>query len=234
VLFIHETHLVKGALEDEFEAAFRDEWMPRLAKGDDARLLWYLTQAHGSGPAYRFVTITAVRNAGAWEALAERIRSGDLQAWMAALDGLRYDVTGKLLNLVSWSPMQDLDLGSVPADGSNHPLSLYMEDTGWPSVPIDDYLRYWGEVYQPMLLAAPPEYRLLEIQACFQVAHGAGRRREGILMQKIANEDRLLDLLRTEVPPAMKKPGTYMADALTYRDQWESRLLRTSAWSPLY
>jgi hypothetical protein len=25
-----------------------------------------------------------------------------------------------------------------------------------------------------------------------------------------------------------------MFDALKYRDQWESRLLRTSAWSPLY
>jgi hypothetical protein len=25
-----------------------------------------------------------------------------------------------------------------------------------------------------------------------------------------------------------------MFDALNYRDQWESRLLRTSAWSPLY
>jgi hypothetical protein len=25
-----------------------------------------------------------------------------------------------------------------------------------------------------------------------------------------------------------------MYEALKYRDQWESRLLRTSAWSPLY
>jgi hypothetical protein len=25
-----------------------------------------------------------------------------------------------------------------------------------------------------------------------------------------------------------------MFEALKYRDQWESRLLRTSAWSPLY
>jgi hypothetical protein len=25
-----------------------------------------------------------------------------------------------------------------------------------------------------------------------------------------------------------------MVEALNYRDQWESRLLRTSAWSPLY
>src|SRR6516164_633069 len=169
MLFIHETHQVKGAREDDFEAAFRDEWMPRLAKSDDARLLWYTTQAHGSGPAYRFITITGVRDAAAWAALAERIRSGDLQEWMAALDTLRYDVTGKLLALVSWSPMQDLDLRTVPTDGTTHPLSLYMEDTGWPSAPIDDYIRYWGEVYHPMLLAAPPEHRLLEIQACFQV-----------------------------------------------------------------
>jgi hypothetical protein len=83
----------------------------------DVRLLWYLTQAHGTGPAYRFITITAVRDAGAWETLSERIRSGDLQRWMAALDTLRYDVTGKLLNLVSWSPLQDLDLVTVPTDG---------------------------------------------------------------------------------------------------------------------
>jgi hypothetical protein len=30
------------------------------------------------------------------------------------------------------------------------------------------------------------------------------------------------------------RPGTYMFEVLRYRDQWESRLLRTSAWSPLY
>jgi hypothetical protein len=31
----------------------------------------------------------------------------------------------------------------------------------------------------------------------------------------------------------MKAPGTWMHDALEVRDQWVSRLLRTSAWSPL-
>ena len=28
MLFIHEVHRVMGAHEDEFEACFRDEWMP--------------------------------------------------------------------------------------------------------------------------------------------------------------------------------------------------------------
>jgi hypothetical protein len=32
----------------------------------------------------------------------------------------------------------------------------------------------------------------------------------------------------------MKQPGTFMHDALDVRDQWESRLLRTSSWSPLH
>jgi len=33
--------------------------MATLAEGDDARLVWYTHQAHGTGPAYRICTITA-------------------------------------------------------------------------------------------------------------------------------------------------------------------------------
>jgi hypothetical protein len=234
VLFIHETHQVIGAKEDEFEAAFREGWMPALAKSDDARLLWYLNHAHGSGPAYHVVTITAFRDGAAWEDVARRVAEGDLREEMAEVDRLRHDVDGKVLLNVPWSPLRDLDLNTVPTDGSTHALSLYMEDTGWPHAPIDDYIRYWGEDYYPMLQSAPPEYRLLEVQACFRPAHGAGRRREGILLQKIHSYERLMGLLTTEVPAAQKAPGTYMREALAYRDQWQSRLLRTSPWSPLY
>ena len=35
--------------------------MPMLAEGTDARLVWYFDHAHGSGLAYRVVTVTAVR-----------------------------------------------------------------------------------------------------------------------------------------------------------------------------
>ena len=47
MLFLHETHHVKGRFEDDFEAAVREGWMRRLAEGDEARLLWYANQAHG-------------------------------------------------------------------------------------------------------------------------------------------------------------------------------------------
>src|ERR1700754_4292082 len=95
VLFIHEVHNVRGRAEDEFEAAFRNGWMPALAEGDEARLLWYANQAHGSAPAYTVVTVTAVRDGPAWERLALRVQHGDLRHPMRELDELRHDVDAK-------------------------------------------------------------------------------------------------------------------------------------------
>jgi len=235
-VFLHEVHRVRGAAEDDFEASFRDGWMPALAAGDDGRLLWYLHQAHGSGPAYRIVTVTALRDGAAWERVARRVQGGDLQSWARDTDAHRYDVTAKLLLGVPWSPLGEIDFAAVPTDPSaSHELSIYMEDTGWPHATVDDYVAFWERVYLPLIQSADrARPRLLDIQAVFQVAHGAGRRPEAILMQKVVDHDALLRLLETETPAEYKKPGTFMHDALQVRDQWESRLLRTSAWSPLY
>ena len=235
MLFLHETHKIKGKLEDEFEAAFRDGWMQRLAEGDDARLLWYASHAHGSGMSYQVVTVTGIVDGG-WEALARRIQSGDLQKFMRELDGLRHDVEGKLLLPVYWSPIQSVDLATVPTDGRTHELSLFMEDTGWPDGAIDEYIRFWDEDYYQLMgqMGAPGSKPLLDIQACFQIAHGTHTRREAILWQKISTPEALAQLLSREVPPEHRGAGTYMAKGLEMRDQWESRLLRTSAWSPLY
>jgi hypothetical protein len=51
-------------------------------------------------------------------------------------------------------------------------------------------------------------------------------------MQRILDPDRLLGLLTTDIPPAMRAPGTWMHDALELRDQWQSKLLRSASWSP--
>lgn len=234
MLFLHETHKVVGAREDDFEAAYRDGWMPALADSGDARLLWYTNLAHGSGASYTVVTITGISDGAAWERLAQRTRSGDLQEWIRELDTLRHDVTGKMLLPVDWSPLQEMDLTTVPTDGATHALSLFMEDTGWPSAPLDDYIRMWDEIYyRPYSVTS----QILDIQACFQVAHGSHRRREAMLWQKISPANdyaTLVRLLTADIGPEQRGPGTYMFDALKYRDQWRSRLLRTSAWSPLY
>ena len=81
----------------------------------------------------------------------------------------------------------------------------------------------------------PEDKKLLDIVGCFQVAHGSGVRPEAMLMQKIMNFASLGNLLtrHEEYDPATW-PGSYMARGLELRDQWESKLLRTSTWSPLW
>jgi hypothetical protein len=145
---------------------------------------------------------------------------------------MRHGVIGKLLFQVHWSPMADLDLANVPTNVASHRLSLYMEDTGWPHAPIDDYVEFWGSgYYEPMKERAA---NLLDIQAVFQVAFGTGLRKEAILMQRIVNEQVLLHLLTHDTAQEHRQPGQFMHDALEYRDRWESKLLRTSSWSPLF
>jgi hypothetical protein len=235
-VYLHETHHVIGTAEDDFVAAFREPggWMDRLAAGDDGRLLYIATQAHGTGPAYRFVTVTAVADGAAWERLATSLQWGELHKWQQRIDACRHEVRSKLLLPVPWSPMGEVDLATVPAEPVEHEPTLFMEDTGWPHVALDDYLDFWERDYLPMLHGQPIERRLLEIQACWVPAAGGGRHPEGILWQRVHNLDRLTALLSSEVPPNYRAAGTYMAEALRYRDQWESRLLRTLSWSPLF
>lgn len=231
MLLLHETHHVRGRQEDTFEAAYRTQWMPMLAQGSDARLLWFLHHAHGSGPAYHVVTITGVRDGAAYERLIGEVHEGGLRQWAREMDEMRHGVVSKLMVPVSWSPMQDVDLAGVPSDGQEHELSIYMEDTGWPHAAVDDYVEFWERSYWgPMQRAGS----MLDIQAVFRTAFGSGRRKEAVLMQKVVDHQALLRLLTTEVPEQYRRPGTFMYDALSYRDQWESKLLRTSAWSPLY
>ncbi|HEY1988381.1 MAG TPA: hypothetical protein VGG43_02850 [Acidimicrobiales bacterium] len=235
MLFMHETHQVIGQHASSFEQLYRDEWMAALGGSDDARLVWYLNHAMGSGPAYQVVTITAVADGAAWEALAQRMLVGDLEDLTARLDMCRYQVEGKLIAPVYWSALQELDLNEIPSDGREHELSVYMQDTGWPDAPLDDYIELWDHDYWQFMRKIPPEKKLLDIQACFQVAHGSGIRPEAILMQKIMNFSTLGHLLTSaeEYDPSTW-PGSYMAKGLDLRDQWESKLLRTSNWSPLW
>ncbi len=163
------------------------------------------------------------------------MRQGDLAALATRLDSYRHEVEGKLLRPVYWSALQEVDLATVPTDAATHDLSLYMQDTGWPDAALDEYIELWDHDYWQIMREIPRERMLLDIQACFQVAHGSGIRPEAILMQKIVNFDTLGRLLTSvEEHDPTTWPGTYMAKGLELRDQWESKLSRTSAWSPLW
>jgi hypothetical protein len=230
--WLHETHAVRGEAEDAFDALLRDAYLPRVAETKGARVAYVLRHAHGTGPSYRTVTITALEDGGAYAALAA---SRGVREASERLDALRHDVEAKLLEPLPWSPLQRLDLAALPASGADHDLSLYMEDTVWPREDrLEEYVAKSGAHYaREMDGHASRGHAMLQVQGGFRTVFGSGRRREIVLWQKVVDPRLVLGLLTREVPPELTRPGTWMHDALALRDQWQSRLLRTTRWSPL-
>jgi len=229
---LHETHAVRGEAEDAFDAQLRDAWIPCVAETPGARVAYVLRHAHGTGPSYRLVTLTALENAAAYEALAT---SRALRELSRELDALRHDVEAKLLEPLPWSPLQRIDSESVPARGADHDLTLYMEDTVWPREgKLEEYVEKSGAHYAREMAGHESRgHAMLKVQGGFRTVFGSGRRREIVLWQKVLDPRLVLGLLTREVPPELTRPGTWMNDALALRDQWQSRLLRTTRWSPL-
>ncbi len=234
MFLLHEVHEVVGAREDEFEALYREGWVEGLAAGNEARLLYYLHHAHGTGVSYNVVTITALRDGAAWGHLARRIEGGDLGKWARRIDGLRHDVTAKLLLPLPWSPLREVEFASVPTAPVDHDPTVFMEDTVWPyEGKLEEYIERAGSHYaREMAAQAEAGASILEVLGSFRTALGGGRRREVVLWQKVVKPTALSPLIGREVPGRYKQPGTWMHDALEVRDRWESRLLRTARWSP--
>jgi hypothetical protein len=233
---LHETHAVHGEAEAEFDAVLRDAWIPRVAERKGARVAYVLRHTHGTGPSYRLITLTALEDAAAYEALAQNVNHGPLKELAVKLDGLRHDVEAKLLEPLPWSPLRDIELASVPATGADHELTLYMEDTVWPREgKLEEYVEKSGAHYAREMAGHEQAGRaMLQVQGGFRTVFGSGRRREIVLWQKVVRPRALEPLVSREVPAEHKRPGSWMHDAHALRDRWQSRLLRTAAWSPWY
>ncbi|MGZ8734434.1 MAG: hypothetical protein ACXW1M_04550 [Acidimicrobiia bacterium] len=236
MLIVREAHRVVGAAEHDFEAAFRDRWLPELAGGGDARLLAYLHLAHGTGRAYEVVTLTAVRDGAAYERLVDRVRDGDLRSWAADVDRVRHDVDATILVTVPWAPPLVADLSDVPTTVAAQPLTVFREDTARPHAgKVDAYLDAARDHYAPSLAEGRHGGRaMLTLETVWQTAWGSGPRRAVVLWQRVRDPASLGRLIGSEIPAEHRAPGTWMHDALAVRDDWQSRLLRTASWSPLH
>jgi hypothetical protein len=235
MLLLHETHRVAGETSEAFEIAYREGWMPMLARSEDARLAWYLSLTHGTGPSYTVVTITALTGGAALERLAGRREGGDLSGWSRDVEKLRHDTSSKLLAPVAWSPLQELAFPDIPVEGER-PQTLYMEDTVHPHRGrIGEYLEAAGSLYARDTIGRrlAEGSSLLDVRGCFRTLVGAHAGNEVVLWQRVVRPELLLPLLTREIPAEHRAPGTWMHDALAYRDRWESKLLRTASWSPL-
>ena len=234
MLLLHELHTLAGRHEDAFEDAVRTGWMPALAGGDDARLLYYLKLAHGTGRAYQVVTITALRDGNAYERLATRVQRGDLREWAAASTGCGTKSPGSCSCPSSGHRCRISTLATVPTDGREHEPALYMEDSAWPyEAKLDAYLEAARTHYAPSLEQQTAR-SLLTLLGVFQAALGAPRRREVVLWQRVDHPERLPGLFTMELPAHVKGPGTWMHDALrSPRRLGEPPPPEARRWSPL-
>ena len=133
---------------------------------------------------------------------------------------------------LAWSPTI-VPLAEIPTDPVEHEPTMYMEDTMWPFPgKVDQYIEAAGEVYRRALAAEGSQVQM-SIELATQSMPGAGRYPEVTLMQKLSSIPRLIRLLTNDIPEEVTGPGSWMHEALELRDQWQSRLLRSAAWSPL-
>jgi hypothetical protein len=236
MLYLHETHRVAGERAEDFEEAWRVH-SKALASTEDLRVLWYFHHAHGTGPSYTVVTITGLRDGAAWERLARAFESGGAPGeWARATDAMRHEYSSKLLAPVSWSALQEVDLASIPPEVLRETQSLYMEDTVSPFPgKLDAYLEAAGTLYARDTIGKrmAEGTSLLDLRGAFRTIAGPNAGREVILWQRVVRPELIERLLTREVGPEHRGPGTWMHDALQFRDRWESKLLRTAAWSPL-
>ena len=209
MLFVHEVHTIAGGTADEFEAAYREGWLPALAGTDGARLLWYLHQAHGTGPAYRVVTVTAVAST---DALGATWSSAPRRA-VSASGG-----TPSTRCATTWRPRcssrcrgrrcKRSSLTTVPTSSKHRSTCSWRTRRG-RSTGLDDYLEQAGTLYVDTLARSAAAGRaILELVGAFQPVFGTGRHREVVLWQRVTRNDALVPLLTREVPAKPRPAGT--------------------------
>lgn len=227
---MRERHTVRGSRAEEFAAAWREQLAPALERAGLGRLLWFLDQPHGSGPAYTVVTVTAIVGGVAWEDLARRASRGDLRDTVSRLDEMRHEVSATLLQPLAWSPLRPERLEDLPAPSHGAPPSLYMEDTVTTRPGMHRaYLEGAGARYAPRL---GPDALLTLVTAATPV-WGAGPANRAVLFQRVNDPARVVDLVAHGSPPGDTSRDDWMRTALQWRDRWRSRLLRPVTWSPL-
>ena len=164
------------------------------------------------------------------------VRVGDLAEWSAEVDAMRHASEGKIVrpgavvaaagDRLQHRARERRDPQELALHGG-HGLALQGRPAGLPG--------QGGHALRPH--AEQPEgggHRMIELEAAFQPVLGTHQTTEVILWQRVVNTKAVMWMLGHDLPPEASGPGTWLHDALEVRDRWESRLLRSAAWSPLY
>jgi hypothetical protein len=220
-IFCIERHYIIGEEERSFEASYHETYLPRLRESDDARLLWYAQSPHGAGEAYCHVSITAFKGLSAWERWAERLRRGDLADWLEEADSRRYRSDGSLYVDAADSPTLRGDWPS--GDGPDREPVLLRLDT----ISCKEDLDFrWNSASEENRKSA-----VLELVAVLRPVLGHLEEPSVSLLYRVGHHEDVVaafdsDLGDAQWPGALDWLPTNAVHAGT-------RLLRTTAWSPL-
>ena len=182
-----------------------------LGKGDDARLLYYLHLAHGTGRAYTVVTITADTRWRAWETLAGASRPGISGTWAHDVDQLRHEVNAKILLPVTWATRPSRPQRRSRPSTPPRSRCSWKTPRGRTKACSTTISRRARPVRtQPRRSATR---RAVAAGAAGRVANSvrAGRRSEVVLWQRVRHPERVTNLIYDRDSPRV--PGTGHVDA---------------------
>jgi hypothetical protein len=220
VIYCIERHHVIGEHDREFEELYARSYLPRLSEADGAYLLWYAQTPHGAGQAYCNVTVTGFIDFAAWELWGERLRRGDLADWLEEADSRRYRCVGSLVSELPWSPLRLTELPPT-SPGTGQPCLLRLDvlgferheqlvaTEGWQTTPRSAVMQLVG-AFAPIL--AP----LDELQA--------------FLLYRIGAHNAVVEAFNADRGEAPWPGGLLLPEGVVHL---ESRVLRTTSWSPL-
>jgi hypothetical protein len=220
MLFVHDSYVVIGEREFDFEDAVREGYAAAVAD-DNTRLLWYLHSVHGSAEGYLVVMLTAVRDGAAWERLAQRLRYGDLASYALRIGAMRYRANSVLLVRADWADLPGLDLAAVPVADVDHPTALFREDI------LEG--RGINSVLAEAVSRPAQADDVLTFEAAFQPALDSDTAAR--IMYRIPDNERFTAAWRT-VGGWGDWSGSLTPD-LPNGVRGESRYLRSARWSPM-
>ncbi len=228
--YIHQILRVPLPRRAALEARLRDDWLPAVARGGDARLAWVASAMDLAVRADEVCAITVLRDDAALARFGERVRTGDLASLAAEVAGETTSMEVRLLAPLRYNPFT-FELDAIPAEPVVAPTTSYMHDF---VPPVIGQNRGYEDLMEARYMAlSDQELSNVVLRGAFETVAGGGPMPEHFNLSEIRSTDGLIQLLAHEIPKEYKAMGTWMWEALGVRDRWTTRLVRSAAWSPV-
>jgi hypothetical protein len=220
VIYCIERHHVIGEYDREFEELYERTYIPLLGEADGARLLWYTQSPHGAGEAYVNVTVMGFKDFAAWEHWGDRLRKGDLADWLEEADSRRYRCVGSLVSELPWSPLRLSELPPA-SPGAGEPSLLRLDVLG-----VDRYEQLFGTNGW----GSAPESAVLKLVGAFAPVLAPLEELRAFVLYRIGSHDQVVSAFNLDRGEDPWAGGCPLPSGVVHL---ETRVLRTTSWSPL-